>query len=113
MWLVASKKMVVDRHEPKSRQALEAIPEYHMCRKMFKEMGWHHFFAKFLGFNDKVALQFAQSFDCRLDRVGNMEIEVTEETLANATGLPRTGEHWFNKLLLGQEVCNRFLKPKH
>jgi hypothetical protein len=46
---------------------------------------------KFRGFNDKSTLQFAQSFDGRLDRVGNLEIEVTEETLSNAMGLPRMG----------------------
>jgi hypothetical protein len=28
-------------------------------------------------------------------------------------GLPRMREYWFKKLILGQEVCNWFLKPEH
>jgi hypothetical protein len=42
-----------------------------------------------------------------------LEIEVTEETLANVTNLPRIGEYWFKKLTLGIEICNRFLKEKY
>jgi hypothetical protein len=92
---------------------LEVVPEYHRCKKLFKEAGWHLFFAKFRGFNDQVSLQFTQSFDGRLARVTNLEIEVTEETIANVTGLPRTGEYWFKKLTLGMEICNRFLKAQY
>jgi hypothetical protein len=48
-----------------------------------------------------------------LARVTDLEIEVTEETLANVTGLPRTGEYWFKKLTLGTKICNRFLKAQY
>jgi hypothetical protein len=71
---------------------------------MFKEVGLHLFFTKFQRFNDRISLQFAQSFDGRLTRVMNLEIEVTKETLANVTSLPRTREYWFKKLMLGVEI---------
>jgi hypothetical protein len=38
----------------------------------------------------------------------DLEIEVTEETLANVTGLPRTGEYWFKKLTLGTKFATGF-----
>ena len=37
-------------------------------------------------------------FDERLVRVADLEIKLTEETLANVTGLPRTREYWFLKV---------------
>ena len=39
--------------------------------------------------------QFAATFDGRKAVIGNLELIVNQETLAEATSLPNTGEEWF------------------
>jgi hypothetical protein len=70
------------------------------------------FLCKFWGYNDEVTLQFARGFDGKVARVGNIVMEVSEETLSYATGLPRIGERWFKKLHMDVATCNKFLKPE-
>lgn len=106
-------RMVVDRHEPSSQWALEAIPEYQLCLRLLEGTEWPAFFAKFRGYDDQVALQFAQNFNGRRVKVGELEFEVTEDTVARVTGLPQTGERWWKKPPLKSQVCNQFLKRRY
>jgi hypothetical protein len=104
--------MVVDRHEQTSRWALQVISEYPVSQKLFKLAGLHHFFAKCWGYNDEMMLQFSCGFDGKVARIGNLEMEVSKETLAYATRLPRMGERWFENLHMNVATYNKFLKSK-
>jgi hypothetical protein len=60
--------------------------------------GWDIFIRKFEGYNLVVAQAFAQTFDGFRAKVGNLQLEVTEDSIARATGLSQVLEF---KLLLG------------
>jgi hypothetical protein len=79
------------RAEPNGNQALltfdGAYPE-------LEEFGWLSFIRKFVGFNTAVARQFALSFDGGRAKVGDLQLEITEQSLSLATGLPVKGEKW-------------------
>jgi hypothetical protein len=105
--------MVAIRYEPGSIQDLEATPEYNACREMFRSRGWHKCFEKFRGHDSSISLLFAQGFDRRVTRFRDIVMEVTEQTIAAATGLPQTGEKWFKKQNLPISERNWFLKKKY
>jgi hypothetical protein len=59
-----------------------------------EEYGWLSFIKKFDGFNTSVARQFALSFDGCRAKVGDVQLEITEQSLSLATGLPVKGQKW-------------------
>jgi hypothetical protein len=50
---------------------------------------------RFEGFNLSVAQQFALTFDRCRAKVGDIQLELNEEFLISATGLPTRGQRWF------------------
>jgi hypothetical protein len=59
-----------------------------------EEFGWLPFIRKFDGFNPGVARQFALTFDGCRAKVGDVQLEIDEQFLSLATGLPTTGQKW-------------------
>jgi hypothetical protein len=59
-----------------------------------EEFGWLSFIRKFDGFNISVARQFALSFDGCRAKVGDVQLEITEQSLSLATSLPVKGQKW-------------------
>jgi hypothetical protein len=57
--------------------------------------GWDIFIRQFEGYNLAVAQAFAQSFDGSKAKIGDLQLEVTEDSIAQATGLSQEGERWF------------------
>ena len=55
------------------------------------------------GHDDVVSLQFGLGFDGNTAKVGSMVFQVTEESIAQATGLPRTGDRWFKNFRLSRK----------
>lgn len=55
------------------------------------------FLLKFDVYDLAVMLKFARTFDGSTTRVGSSEFEVTEHSIAQATGLATTREKWFKK----------------
>jgi hypothetical protein len=51
-------------------------------------------YEKFDGFNPSVARQFALTFDGCRAKVGDVQLEIDEQFLSLATGLPATGQKW-------------------
>jgi hypothetical protein len=45
-----------------------------------------------------VAQAFAQTFDGTRDKIGDLQLEVTEGSIAEATGLSQEGARWFKNL---------------
>jgi hypothetical protein len=58
----------------------------------------------------EVAKQFSLNFDGVKTKVGSLEIQVTEQTIASATGIPMQGERWFKGTPLDSSYCNDYFK---
>jgi hypothetical protein len=82
----------VVRVEPNDVQTLLS---YDNAREDLERNGWHLFIEKFQGFNLQVAQEFALTFDGCREKIGDVQLEVTEEFLSQATGLPAVGQKWF------------------
>jgi hypothetical protein len=81
----------VVRAEPNGCQALLTFDGAYSD---LEEYGWLSFIRKFDGFNISVARQFALSFDGCRAKVGDVQLEITEQSLSLATGLPVKGQKW-------------------
>jgi hypothetical protein len=81
----------VVRAEPNGSQALLMFDG---AFADLEEFGWLSFIRKFDGFNMIVARQFALSFDGGRAKVGDLQLEITEQSISSATGLPVIGEKW-------------------
>jgi hypothetical protein len=81
----------VVRAEPNGRQALLTFDGAYAD---LEEFGWLSFIRKFDGFNMVVARQFTLSFDGGRAKVGDLQLEITEQSISLATGLPVNGEKW-------------------
>jgi hypothetical protein len=81
----------VVRAEPNGCQVLLTFDGAHSD---LEEYGWLSFIRKFDGFNISVARQFALSFDGYRAKIGDVQLEVTEQSLSLATSLPVKGQRW-------------------
>jgi hypothetical protein len=81
----------VVRTEPNECQALL---KFDAAYGDLEEFGWLPFIRKFDGYNLPVARQFALSFDGCRAKVGDVQLEVTEQFLSLATSLPVKGQKW-------------------
>jgi hypothetical protein len=78
--------------EPNGVQTLLLFDNAH---EDLESNGWLVFIQKFKGFNLAVAQQFSLTFDgCRAN-VGDIQLELNEEFLSSAMGLPAKGKRWF------------------
>ena len=81
----------VVRAEPNGCQALLTFNG--ACSDL-EQYGWLAFIRKFDGYDLTVARQFALSFDGCRAKVGDVQLEITEEFLRLATSLPAKGQKW-------------------
>jgi hypothetical protein len=79
---------LVMRAEPNGSQALLIFDGSYNDLEEFR---WFPFIRKFDGFNPSVARQFALTFDGCRAKVGGVQLEIDEQFLSLATGLPATG----------------------
>ena len=52
------------------------------------------------GHDDAVSLQFTLGFDGHTTKVISMVFQIMEDSVAQAIGLPRTGDRWFKNFRL-------------
>jgi hypothetical protein len=97
----------VVRHEPESLSSLLQFPAAY---KKFEEAGWINYFEWLRGFDSVVALEFAQNLEIDHSRVGGIRVEVTEETIEEVIGLPRTGTQWFCQKMPLPTAKTKFLE---
>jgi hypothetical protein len=57
--------------------------------------GWHVFIETFQGFNLQVSQEFALTFDGCREKIGDVQLEVTEEFLSQATIFLAFCQKWF------------------
>ena len=80
------------RAEPEGLKFLEGYPQ---TKETLQKAKWLKFIQKFKGYNKEVTKAFARSFNGNNVEVGDLQFTITESSLAQATGLPQTGERWF------------------
>jgi hypothetical protein len=87
---------------------LESHPEVQRC---FSNAGCMEFVNRLQsGCHQATAEAFAMSFDGNKARVGSVEIKVDEKFIAEATGLPMTGQKWFKTTALKKQDFKFYLK---
>jgi hypothetical protein len=94
------------RIEPNGCQALLAHDD---AIDDLQAHGWDIFIQKFEGYNLAVAQAFAQMFDGFRAKVGDVQLEVTEDSIARATRLPQEGEKWFKNAKLEDVPWSLFM----
>ena len=77
------------RDEPNGSQTLLMFDS---ARSDLEEIGWLSFVQKLEGFNLCVARQFSLTFDGCRAKVGDVQLEIDEQFISLATGLPATGQ---------------------
>jgi hypothetical protein len=65
------------------------------ARKYLQDNGWLTFVQRFEGFNLFVAHQFALTFDGFRAKVGDIQLEISEDFISSATRSAATGQRWF------------------
>ena len=103
---------MLNRHETTEYGQLLATPEFSACTELFIRAGWHSFLTNLQGHDDAVSLQFTLGFDGNTAKVGSLVFQVTEESIAQAIGLPRTGDRCFKNFRLPRKDYNCVFKPK-
>jgi hypothetical protein len=79
----------VVRIEPNGSQAFLSHDD---AVKDLKGQGWDIFIKKFKGYNLHVAKEFTQMFDGYRVKVGDIQLDMTEEFLSESMGLPLSGQ---------------------
>ena len=92
--ILAESKKMVSRIEPRKFDS-SAIHE--RCLEIFERKQWIPFFEKFDGYNGKVILEFSRSFDGERDTIGNFSFMLSEDILAQITGLPKQEQRFLKK----------------
>jgi hypothetical protein len=99
----------VIRVEPNGSQTLFL---YDDASEDLKSQGWDMFIKKFQGYNLQVAKEFTLTFDGYRAKVGDIQLEITEDFLSEATGLPLTGQKWFKNLKLDEVPWSLFVTSR-
>jgi hypothetical protein len=97
------------RTEPYDMQLFVVEP---LIREVFQRVGCFNFCQKMQRGHPEVAREFALNFDGTKTKVGTLELEVSEETIATTTEIPNTGERWFKSMNLNATFSKEFLKPE-
>lgn len=61
----------------------------------------------------EVVRHFALHFDGIKTKVGNLEFEVSDASIATTIEIPNTGERWFKSMILNVAFSKDFLKPSY
>jgi hypothetical protein len=88
----------------------EEHPEVAEC---FKQVGVFSYCEKLTVFHQQVAEAFALSYDGRVARIGKEEFFIDEASIAEYTGLPRTGVCWFKTSSPSNVEFRSYLLPVH
>jgi len=100
----------VVRIEPSDMHLFDVEP---MVREVFQRVGYLSFWQKMQRGHPEVARKFSLHFDGLKTKVGDLEFEVFEASIATTTGIPNTGERWFKSMTLNAAFSKDFLKPNY
>ena len=97
----------INRFEPTDIGWATKFPE---CATLFRAAGRFSFFEKIIGFNLEVSHHFSQNFINDTVTFNTLSFKLTEDLIAEATGVPIDGESWFKKIPFSFDP-NDFLLP--
>jgi hypothetical protein len=100
----------VVRTKPSDMHLFDVEP---MVREVFQRVGCFSFCQNMQRGHPEVARKFSLHFDGIKTKVGNLEFEVSEASIAVATGIPNTGERWFKSMILNATFSKDFLQPNY
>jgi hypothetical protein len=89
---------------------LEVHPE---VAEFFKQAGVFTYYEKLTNFHQQVAESFAITYDGRSTKIGKEEFIIDESSIAEFTGLPRTGGYWFKSTVPSNIEFRSYLLPIH
>lgn len=96
------------RFEPEGSELLAADQE---TTQFIDRAEWGKFFDSFSGHNIEVTRRFSLSLKGRVAQIGDLQLVLSEDFIAQATELPRTGEKWFKKGKVNKTKWKQFLLP--
>jgi hypothetical protein len=82
------------RHES---DTLDSLLLHLEAYQIFLQADWISYFKKLKEFSEDEVLEFSQNLTEGYSMVNGERIPVTEASIIVVTGLPRTGDRWFNK----------------
>ena len=97
----------VNRAEPTDLTWIEKLPD---CAELFQQAGWMDFFRRLDGHNIEVSCKFTKGLKNDMVTFDALQFRLTEELIAEATGIKNGGEKWFKKLPFDFEP-QRYLLP--
>jgi hypothetical protein len=74
---------------------IQTLLMFDNARKYLENNGWLVFIQRFEGFNLSVAQQFTLTFNGCRAKVRDIQLDLNEEFMSSATGLPVIGQRWF------------------
>ena len=98
------------KFEPEGVALLESCPTY---SRLFNEKGWHEYCERLTGYHVEVTRAFAWSFDGQKVEFKTLTLQVTEESITEATRLYVEGDKWFKRLSLKPFEYNHLLVWEH
>ena len=98
------------RYQRTEPEGLDLALKDEGVRKAFKDAGCWNFCEKLKGGHAQVTKEFALNFTGLNSKVSMLEIQVSPETIANVTEIPRGGQEWFKNFKFDMNPCKEFLK---
>jgi hypothetical protein len=95
------------RHEPEDTMRVQKNQE---VWKVFENTGWNVYFDILKGSNEEIPMKFTLNLREGSSRVCRIEIPVTEEAIAEVSGLPQNGYRWFSRRSVLPEFPEAFLQ---
>ena len=77
--------------------------------KILPRASWIPFLHKFSRFNLEVTSQFAKTFDVNIAPIENLTLHLSEDLIAQVTGLPQIGEKWFKKQHIDEKAWTLYI----
>lgn len=96
------------RNEPGSMTLLELYPEAY---QIFLQAGWVDYFRRLQEFDSQQVLEFARNLKEGYATIQGVRIPVTEEDIAQVSGLPANGIRWFSHKHIILNAQQDFLLP--
>jgi hypothetical protein len=81
--------------------------------RVFQTAGVFTYCEKLTNFHPQVAEAFAIAYNGRSAKIGKEEFIIDEASIAEFTGLPRTGDCWFKSTLPSNIEFRSYLLPIH
>ena len=94
------------RHEPENIVSIRNNTE---VWQVFFDVGWDIYFDRLQGFDGGITMKFALNLEENYSRVRVLEVPITEEVIAEVSGLRQQGQQWFSRKFSLAEFPNFFL----